>query len=85
MSSAGNSGISPPHVKEKGETNLSIQNDAPLLVNPKILPHRLAILLREKAICEANEAVGRGHLCAKNAGRTLELPRYLNTMDHWTM
>ena len=48
-----------------GPTNLSIQNDASLLVNPKILLHQLAILLREETICEANEAVGRRHSWAK--------------------
>jgi len=44
-----------------GPTNLCIQNDASLLVNPKILLHQLAILLREETIREANEAVGRRH------------------------
>ena len=46
-------------------TNLGIQNDASLLVNPKILLYQLAILLREETICETNEAVGRRHSWAK--------------------
>ena len=64
-----------------GKTNLSIQNDALLLVNPEILLHKPTILPREKAVCEANETVGRGHPCANKTGRTFELLCYLNT---WT-
>jgi len=50
-----------------GPANLSIQDYASLLVNPKVLLHQLAILPREETIREANEAVGRRHSCAKKA------------------
>lgn len=64
------------------ETNLSIQNDASLLVNPNILLHKLAILLREETVCEANEPIRRRHFCANETrtGRASELLFYLNTM-----
>jgi hypothetical protein len=54
------------YLKENvGQTDLSIQNDAPSLVNPKILLHQLAVLPREETVREANETVGRRHSCPK--------------------
>ena len=44
-----------------GETHLSVQNDAPLPVNPQILLHQPTIFLREETVRGADEAVGRRH------------------------
>lgn len=59
------------------ETNLSIQNYASLLVNPKVLFHQLAILLREETICEADETVWGRHSLVDETGRTLDLLSYI--------
>jgi len=69
------------------ETNLSIQNDASLLVDPNILLYKLAVLLREETIRETNEPIGGRHFCENKTGtgRASELLFYLNTVDHWAM
>ena len=59
------------HGESGGRINLSIQNDASSLINPKILFHQLTVLLRKETICEANETVGRRHPGGKKAGEDL--------------